>query len=47
MDRIYMENIRYEFFIELSLMSNDNIIIYITYELYNINQKNRLFRYIL
>lgn len=31
---------------ELSLMRNDNII-HTTYELYNINQKNRLFRYIL
>lgn len=47
MNGIYVENIRYEFFTELSLMSNinDNII-HIAYKLYNINQKNRLFRYI-
>lgn len=45
MNGIYVENIRYEFFTELSLMSNGNII-HTAYKLYNINQKNRLFRYI-
>lgn len=45
MNGIYVENIQYEFFTELSLMSNGNII-HTAYKLYNINQKNRLFRYI-